>query len=133
LGVAVERAVETAVETRPSISDEQASVVTEMCTSGRAVDVLVAAAGTGKTFSLDAAREAWQQSGYRVIGCALSASAAHELQAGSGIRSTTIAKLNLEVLRHQQRLDSRTVLVVDEAGMVGTRTLAPLLREAAMR
>ena len=95
--------------------------------------MLVAAAGTGKTFSLDAAREAWQQSGYRVIGCALSASAAHELQAGSGIRSTTIAKLNLEVLRHQQRLDSRTVLVVDEAGMVGTRTLAPLLREAAMR
>ncbi len=132
-GVAVETAVEGAVETRPSISDEQAAVVTEMCTSGRAVEVLVAAAGTGKTFSLDAAREAWQQSGYRVIGCALSASAAHELQAGSGIRSMTIAKLNVDLRRRQQRLDDRTVLVVDEAGMVGTRTLAPLLREAAMR
>jgi len=132
-GVAVETAVEGAVETRPSISDEQAAVVREMCTSGRAVDVLVAAAGTGKTFSLDAAREARQQSGYRVIGCALSASAAHELQGGSGIRSTTIAKLNLDVQRRNQRLDDRTVLVVDEASMVGTRTLAPLLHEAAMR
>lgn len=132
-GVALGSAVEGAVQARPSISDEQAAVVREMCRSGRAVDVLVAAAGTGKTFSLDAARDAWQHSGYRVIGCALSAAAAHELQAGSGIRSTTIAKLNLDLQRGQQRLDERTVLVVDEAGMVGTRTLAPLLREAAMR
>jgi ATP-dependent exoDNAse (exonuclease V) alpha subunit len=94
--------------------------------------VLVAAAGTGKTFSLDAARDAWQHSGYRVIGCAFSAAAAHELQAGSGIRSTTIAKLKLDLQRGDQRFDERTVLVVDEAGMVGTRALAPLLRDAAM-
>ena len=129
--VAVERAVESAVETRPSISAEQAAVVREMCRSGRAVDVLVAAAGTGKTFSLDAAREAWQRSGYRVIGAALSASAAYELQAGSGIRSTTIAKLNFDIRGGQQRLGEQTVLVVDEAGMVGTRTLAPLMRAAS--
>ncbi len=131
VGVAVERAVEGAVETRPSISDEQAAVVTEMCTSGRGIEVLVAPAGTGKTFSLDAAREAWQRSGHTVIGCALSASAAHELQGGSGIRSTTIAMLNREIQRDRIRLDSRTVLVVDEAGMVGTRTLAPLLQHAS--
>lgn len=131
-GVAVGSAVEGAVEARPSISDEQAAVVREMCRSGRSVDVLVAAAGTGKTFSLDAARDAWQHSGYRVIGCALSAAAAHELHAGSGIRSTTIAKLNLNLQHGDQRLDERTVLILDEAGMVGTRTLAPLLRDAAM-
>jgi len=131
VGVAVERAVEGAVETRPSISDEQAAVVIEMCTSGRGVEVLVAAAGTGKTFSLDAAREAWQRSGYRVIGCALSASAAHELQGGSGIRSSTIAMLNLDIHHDRRRLDDRTVLVVDEAGMVGTRILAPLLLHAS--
>jgi ATP-dependent exoDNAse (exonuclease V) alpha subunit len=131
-GLALDSAVEGAVDARPSISDEQAGVVREMCRSGRSVDVLVAAAGTGKTFSLDAARDAWQQSGYRVIGCALSAAAAHELQAGSGIRSTTIAKLNVDLQRGDQRLDERTVLVVDEAGMVGTRTLAPLLRDAAV-
>ena len=131
-GLALGSAVEGAVQARPSISDEQAAVVREMCRSGRAVEVLVAAAGTGKTFSLDAARDAWQHSGNRVIGCALSAAAAHELQAGSGIRSTTIAKLNLDLQHGDQRLDERTVLVVDEAGMVGTRTLAPLLRNAAM-
>ncbi len=131
--VAARTAVATAIRARPSIAEEQAAVVREMCRSGREVDVLVAAAGTGKTFSLDAAREAWRQSGYRVIGCALAASAAHELRAGSGIPSTTIAKLNLDLHRGRQRLDARTVLVIDEAGMVGTRALAPLLREAVLR
>lgn len=131
-GVAVESALQNAVEARPSISDEQAAVVRDVCTSGRAVDVLVAPAGTGKTFSLDAAREAWQHSGYGVIGCALSAAAAHELQAGSGIRSATIAKLDMDLREGRRRLDDRTVLVVDEAGMVGTRNLAPLLRHASL-
>ena len=120
-----------ALAQRPSISAEQAEAVAEMCSSGRGIEVFVAAAGTGKTFSLDAAREAWQRSGYRVIGCALSASAAHELQAGSGIRSTTIARLNVEMQTDRQRLDVRTVLVIDEAGMVGTRALASLLRAAS--
>jgi ATP-dependent exoDNAse (exonuclease V) alpha subunit len=128
--VALPSALASAFDARPSVSPEQAHVVTEMCSSGHSVDVLVAAAGTGKTFSLDAAREAWQRSSYRVIGCALAASAAHELEAGAGIPSSTIAKLTLDLERERQWLDRRTVLVIDEAGMVGTRTLAPLLRVA---
>lgn len=128
--VASPDALASAFDARPSVSPEQAHVVIEMCSSGRSVDVLVAAAGTGKTFSLDAAREAWQRSSYRVIGCALAASSAHELEAGSGIPSSTIAKLSLDLERDRQWLDRRTVLVIDEAGMVGTRTLAPLLRTA---
>ncbi|MCZ7629535.1 MAG: AAA family ATPase [Microthrixaceae bacterium] len=92
--------------------------------------MLVAAAGTGKTFSLDAAQEAWQRTSYRVVGCALAASAAPELQAGSGIPSSPIAKLTLDLERDRQWLDRRTVLVIDEAGMVGTRALAPLLQTA---
>ena len=51
--------------------------------------------------------------------------------ANSFITPTTIAKLNVDLQPREQRLDDRTVLVVDEAGMVGTRTLAPLVREAA--
>lgn len=126
-GLASERAVEMALAARPSISDEQAEVVTAMCRSGHQVDVLVAAAGTGKTFSLDAAREAWQRSGLHVAGCALAAAAAHELQSGAGIESTTIAKLQLDLERGRGQLGDHSVLVVDEAGMVGTRSLAPLI------
>ena len=48
---------------------------------------LMGANGAGKTTALAAARDAWHAAGYRVIGCAVSARAAHQLQTGAGIRS----------------------------------------------
>ena len=124
------REVDYAVGMRPSISDEQAAAVYELCLSGRPVDVVIAAAGTGKTFSLDAARDAWQSSGYTVIGCALAAAAAEQLQEGSGIPSTTLAKLTSHLALSEAQLSATTVVVVDEAGMVGTRDIADLLERA---
>lgn len=125
-------AVEAAVAGRPSLADEQASMVRRITTSGAGVDVVVGKAGAGKTFALDAAREAWQQDGYRVIGTALAARAAAELQAGAGIPSTTLTRLLADLDRDDARfgLTPRTVVVVDEAGMVGTRMLARLLDHA---
>ena len=119
-----------ALDDRPSMSHEQGQAVLAITTSGNAVDVMIAGPGTGKTFSLDAAREAWQRSGHSIIGCALSAAAAHQLQSGSGIRSTTIAMLDIDLRRGHEWLDSKTVLIVDEAGMVGTRAIAPLIDRA---
>jgi ATP-dependent exoDNAse (exonuclease V) alpha subunit len=65
-----------------------------------------------------------------VLGCALSASAAAELQDGAGIPSITIARVH-DKLGRGLRLDQQHVLVVDEAGMAGTRQLAPILDNAA--
>ena len=72
-------------------------MVRRLTTDGDGIAVVVGAAGTGKTFALDAARLAWEHDGYTVIGCALAARAAAELQAGAGIRSTTIAGLLSEL------------------------------------
>ena len=108
---------------RPSISDEQADMVAELCLSGRGIDVVVGAAGTGKTYALDTARDGWQRSGLTVHGAALSARAAAELQAGSHIESMTVALLLARIELGRLALDRRSVVVVDEAGMVGTRTL----------
>ena len=123
--------VDDAIRDRPSITVEQAVAVREMCTSGRPVDVVIAAAGTGKTFSLDAARDGWQRAGYTVIGCALAATAAQELETGSGIPSSTLASLTGYLDSGEVQLHDQVVVVVDEAGMVGTRDLAPLLTAAA--
>ncbi len=130
-GVADEASVLAALSARPSLSDEQVEMVATLTTSGRAVDVVIAAAGTGKTFSLDAARDAWQRSGYLVIGTALAARAAAELEATAAIPSSTVASL-LADLDHAEhgRVRANTVLVVDEAGMVGTRLLARVLDHA---
>ena len=69
-------------------------------------------------------------SGYRVVGAALAARAAAELQAAAGIPSTTLDPLLAALDRRATTLDTRTVVVVDEAGMVGTRKLARLLDHA---
>lgn len=129
-GTANRRAIRDALQDR-SLSAEQRRVVVELCGRGAGVAVVRAPAGTGKTFVLDAAREAWQQSGLTVIGCALSARAALELQEQAGIDAVTIAKLKQHVADSAQ-LPYRGVLVVDEAGMVGTRDLAHLAHSARM-
>ena len=114
----------------PSVSDEQRAAIRHLVTRGSLVDALVAAAGSGKTYSLDLARQAWELGGYRVIGAALAARAAQELEDQAHIPSRTITKLQLDLDAGTERLDDRTVLVVDEAAMVGTRALAGLFDAA---
>lgn len=119
---------DTVLRSRLNLSDEQRNLVTRLTCSGHGVDVVVGKAGSGKTYALRAAREAWEASGYRVIGCSLSARAAKELQAGSGIESGTLARLLMDLDDPRSGgLAAGSVIVVDEAGMVGTRDLARLL------
>jgi Ti-type conjugative transfer relaxase TraA len=80
---------------------------------------------------LGVAREAWEAAGYTVRGAALSGIAAENLEGGSGIAARTIASLEHSWARDRDRLTSRDVLVVDEAGMIGTRQLGRVLAEAA--
>ncbi len=95
------------------------------------LSLVVGLAGTGKSAMLGVAREAWESAGYTVRGAALSGIAAENLDGGSGIASRTIASLAHGWARDRDRLTSRDVLVVDEAGMIGTRQLQRVLSEAA--
>lgn len=88
-------------------------------------------AGTGKSTMLGAAREAWGLGGYRVQGAALSGIAAENLQGGSGIASRTLASLEYSWARGTDTLTARDILVVDEAGMIGTRQMERLSAEVA--
>jgi hypothetical protein len=110
------------------LSREQQRMVRHLTRSGNGIDVVIGAAGAGKTTALAAARTAWEPAGTDVVGCALAARAAQQLTDGAGIPSVTIAK----VLRHLDRGKPIPggVLVVDEAAMVGTRTLHRLAHAA---
>ena len=79
---------------------------------------------------LGVAREAWEQSGYNVHGVALSGIAAENLESGSGIQSRTIASMEHGWVQGRDLLTSRDVLVIDEAGMVGTRQMERVLSHA---
>ena len=128
VGAADPELVDTAIASRP-LSGEQAQLVRALTDGHGGVMIVRAAAGTGKTYALDAAREAWTRSRVEVVGCALSARAAAELREQAAINTTTIARLTNAVERGVP-LTSGGVLIVDEAGMVGTRDLHTLATAA---
>ncbi len=129
-GVTERWLIDHALTSRPTLGDDQRAMVVALTSSGRGVDVVIAPAGTGKTYALEAACEAWARSGYRLVGCAVAARAARQLQEATGMPSTTIAALTHELTQPDQRFAPGSILVVDEAAMAGTRTLAPLLDAA---
>lgn len=122
--VATSEALATALAARPSLSPEQRLMVERLTGGDRFVQVVVGKAGTGKTFALDAAREAWERSAITVIGAAVARRAARELEEGAGIRSTSVRMLLDET--RLRPLPAGCVVVVDEAAMVPTRSLHDL-------
>ncbi|MEH0198725.1 Ti-type conjugative transfer relaxase TraA [Caulobacter sp. CCNWLY153] len=111
------------------LSGEQKAAF-EHVTATRDLGVVVGYAGTGKSALLGVAREAWEDAGYRVQGLALSGIAAENLEGGSGIASRTIASLEHQWVQGRELLDARDVLVIDEAGMIGSRQMERLLSAA---
>jgi Ti-type conjugative transfer relaxase TraA len=111
------------------LSDEQRDSVRAM-TSGRQIEAVAGSAGAGKSRAIEAAREAWQAAGYRVVGAALSGIAAENLNRESGVESRTLASWEHSWQQGRDQLSPRSVLVIDEAGMVGSRQLERVLSEA---
>ena len=109
-----------------TLSDEQQQALHHLTHEGD-LKLLVGYAGTGKSYLLGAAREAWEQAGYRVHGTALSGIAAHNLTHGSGIASRTLASLIYRLDQDRLAFTKKDVLVVDEAGMLGSQQLARLV------
>jgi Ti-type conjugative transfer relaxase TraA len=109
-----------------SLSEEQ-RIALEHLTAAPRLRVLEGLAGTGKSYLLGAAREAWEVNGYEVRAAALAGKAAKGLQEGSGIRAQTLHSLLKDLQTGRDRLTHRTVLVIDEAGMIGSRQFARLL------
>ncbi len=112
------------------LGDEQEAAFRHV-TDNRDLTLVVGYAGTGKSTMLGAAREAWEASGYTVRGATLSGIAAENLEAGSGIGSRTIASLEHAWGQGRDELTSRDVLVIDEAGMVGSRQMDRVMSRAA--
>jgi Ti-type conjugative transfer relaxase TraA len=99
-------------------------------TGQRDLASVVGYAGSGKSAMLGVARDAWEREGYTVRGASLSGIAAENLEAGSGISSRTIASLEYQWKQGREQLSERDVLVIDEAGLTGTRQMERVLSAA---
>jgi AAA domain len=105
-------------------------MVQDVCRGGDGVAVVVGRAGSGKTWALGLAREAFELAGYHVLGTAPTGIATVGLADEGFTRAHTVDRLLLDLQDRRVELDGRTVLVVDEAAMVATRKLTPLLAHA---
>jgi conjugative relaxase-like TrwC/TraI family protein len=140
-------AVREALREHPTVGEDQAGMVRDLTLSPDGVRVVVGKAGTGKTYALGVARHAFALDGYRVLGAAPTGIAATSLEAEGFEEVTTVDRLLHELdqevagrrdaMRAARRdqaeapvLDARSVLVVDEASMVGSRKLARLLQDS---
>lgn len=119
-----------AIKARPTITAEQKAALKHVCEAPGAVKIVEGMAGTGKSYMLGAARESWEAAGYEVIGAALAGKAAAGLQDGAGITSQTGHSLLFQLDSGDRTLTSKSILVIDEAGMMGSRQLARLLDHA---
>ncbi|WGF91073.1 Ti-type conjugative transfer relaxase TraA [Marinivivus vitaminiproducens] len=111
-----------------SLSEDQREAL-EHVTKSRGLSLVEGFAGTGKSTMLRAGREAWEASGHRVRGSALSGVASRNLAESTGMEGRTLDSWRHAWERGRDRLSERDVFVLDEAAMVDTRRMERLMRE----
>lgn len=128
---APERLIESWLRRHPHLTEGQREMVRRFATSGNTIDVGIGPAGTGKTAVMEVVGQLAALTGTPILGAALAGRTAAGLKTATGIPSATLTRLIGEST--EPGLPRRAVVVVDEAGMVGTRQIAAIanLVEAA--
>lgn len=119
---------------RVGISDEQVDALIAATLSDKRVPVIEGTAGAGKSFTMKSVYEAYMAMGYDVMGAALGWSAAKVLSGSTGLPEKScralagfLGSLKRAEARGTQFFTRPTLIIVDEAGMVGTRFMHDLL------
>ena len=99
-------------------------------TEAGAFAVIAGESGTGKSTTLAAVRDAYEEAGYRVIGMAWTNAVVQNLERDGFANATTIAGELKRLETGATQWNGRTVLIVDEAGMLSTRHLAAVTGQA---
>jgi len=107
-----------------SLNPGQSAAAQLILTAQDRVLAIQGAAGTGKTFMLETAKNLAASEGFRVYGVAPSAAAVKELEK-VGINSQTIAAFEVD---GGSNLNEKTILLVDEAGMVSAKDMHFILQ-----
>lgn len=109
-----------------TLNEEQREAFRYVTSSGD-ISMIMGAAGTGKSYTLAAVKEAYEAEGYRVQGVALSGIAAENLEHSSGIESTTVFSKLSNWEKGRELLTEKDILVIDEVGFIGTRQMYDIL------
>lgn len=160
-----EEVISKVIEARESelgfkLLQEQKDAITHLC-SGPDICLLNGKAGTGKTTLLKAVAEAYQESGYRVLGTSFQGKAVEIMEQEIGIPCRTLDSLKFAWEKHEaqkslvesgklwgrpylyafqrmkeyekSRFTFDDVIIVDEANMIGGRLWVVFLEEATLK
>jgi conjugative relaxase-like TrwC/TraI family protein len=122
--------VRQVLDRHATAGEDQVAMVRDLTQGGAGVAVVVGRAGSGKTWALGLAREAFELDGHKVLGAAPTGIATVGLADEGFADARTVDRLLVDLQGGRTQLENRSVLVVDEAAMVATRKLAPLLEHA---
>ena len=89
-------------------------------------------AGTGKSFTLGAIRDAHAAAGYDVVGLAPTNAVAQDMKADGFSRSSTVHAELFRLKNGHAQWGRRTLVVVDEAAMMDSKVTGAVLREAKL-
>lgn len=116
-------------KTGHKLTDEQRAAARHIVSGPGMLSNIEGEAGTGKSTLMEVAAAAWKESGLRVIGAAPTGKAAEALAMSLG-EADTCARLLLDIANGRKKLDDKTVLVIDECGMLASPTYAKLVGHA---
>ncbi|MGJ0203570.1 relaxase domain-containing protein [Leucobacter sp. gxy201] len=128
----IEQAAQTKNRDGHTLSPDQEQAIAKIGVSGRALDVLVGPAGTGKTTTMLALRRAWERryGAKSVVGLAPSAAAADVLAGDLEIATENTAKWLHEHRRGNWNLTAGQLVIIDEASLAGTFALDAITAHA---
>jgi conjugative relaxase-like TrwC/TraI family protein len=109
------------------LSAEQAAAATA-ATGSRKLTVIEGAPGTGKTTALTPIVEAWRAAGYQVLGAATAWRTANKLGNDLDIPARATASWLAREATGQAILNDKSLLVVDEAGLLSSREMHGILQ-----
>ena len=120
---------DTVLSRHPQLKDEQRAAF-RYGTSPSGLAVIAGESATGKSTALAVIRDGYEASGYRVIGMAWTNQVVQDMRRDGYRDATTIASELKRLEGGGSQWDARTVLIVDEAGMLSTKHLASVTAHA---
>jgi Ti-type conjugative transfer relaxase TraA len=123
------RGVAAALDRYPFLDKEQRAAL-DWATRANGFAIIAGEAGTGKSTTFAAIREAYKADGFRVLGMSWKNDVVQDMRRDGFDQASTISAELMRQASGRKTWDSRTVLMIDEAGMIATKHFAALMKKA---
>jgi Ti-type conjugative transfer relaxase TraA len=128
-GQAARQSARRAAQSKRSLTAEQQKAF-DAATGAEGLAIIQGRAGTGKSYTANAIREAYETDGYRVIGLAPTNTVAADMRAEGFKEGRTLASEMMRQQNQTEAWDRRTVVLVDEMAMLSSNDTERLLAHA---